>query len=206
MFRRILAGIWPVSEKVQLPDLLVVGLGNPGKRYAATRHNVGASVLFELCNRYEKQLRVSKDEALTTEIISGNRSVILAFPQTFMNDSGRSTRKLVRRYKIEDMSKLVIVHDEMDLPVGVLKIKLGGGLAGHNGLLSISKNLRTRDYVRIRIGIGRPTKGKTGADYVLGHPGRNEEVQLSQAFIEAADAIELILSEGVDSAMRTYNT
>ncbi|MPY96014.1 MAG: aminoacyl-tRNA hydrolase, partial [Acidimicrobiia bacterium] len=114
--------------------LLVVGLGNPGAEYARSRHNVGASVVRRLAERHGATLRSGKELALSTEVRMDGDRVALAFPQTYMNDSGRSVQLLVRRHGIEDLERLVVVHDELDLPPGTLRLKRGGGLAGHNGL------------------------------------------------------------------------
>src|SRR5690606_3627775 len=137
-------------------DLLVVGLGNPGDKYAHTRHNVGADTIALLADRHGGRLKVGKERALSGEVGIGGRRVALAFPQTFYNDSGLSVAALVRRHGIDDLHRLVVIHDEMDLPPGKLKVKVDGGLAGNNGLKSIKAHLKSTDFVRIRIGIGKP--------------------------------------------------
>jgi PTH1 family peptidyl-tRNA hydrolase len=187
-------------------DLLVVGLGNPGEEYAGTRHNVGAEVVALLAARHGGRLRSGKEHALAAEIRMDDRRVALAFPQTYMNDSGRSVAALVRRHGISDLSKLVIVHDELDLPVGRLQVKAGGGIAGHNGLRSIREHLHSTDFLRVRIGIGRPPGKTAGVDHVLKRPGKKDRVELEVVVVEAADAVEMILTEGVDRAMNRFNT
>ena len=128
------------TERIGEPAaLLVVGLGNPGGEHVGTRHNVGAEVIAVLADRHHGQLRKSKELALSCEVRIGGLRVALAFPQTYMNESGQSVHRLVRRHGIDDLTHLVVVHDELDLPVGGLRIKEGGGLAGHNGLRSIVK-------------------------------------------------------------------
>jgi PTH1 family peptidyl-tRNA hydrolase len=186
-------------------DLLVVGLGNPGSQYAGTRHNVGAEVVELLADRHGGRLRKSKELALTDEVQIGGHRVALAFPQTYMNLSGDSVRLLVKRYGIDDPSQVVVVHDELDLPVGRLKLKLGGGLAGNNGLKSIKAHLKTDGFARVRIGIGKPSSSRQGADHVLRAPGKSERTELDVVVQEAADAVEMILSEGFDAAMNRYN-
>ena len=186
-------------------DLLVVGLGNPGAQYARTRHNVGAEVVELLAERHGGRLKKSKEMALTDEVRVGQRRVALAFPQTYMNNSGDSVRLLVKRYGIEDPERLVVVHDELDLPVGRLKLKLGGGLAGNNGLKSIKNHLKTADFGRVRIGIGKPPSSQQGADHVLRPPGKAERTELDVVVQEAADAVEAILDEGFEAAMNRYN-
>lgn len=159
-----------------------------------------------LAARYGSTLRKGKERALVTEIRTGGRYLVLAFPQTFMNLSGESVARLVRRYGIEgDPSRLAVVHDELDLPVGRVKVKDGGGTAGHNGLESIRSHLRTGAFLRVRIGIGRPPGRQAGADYVLRRPSKAERMDLDVAVEEAADAVVCILAQGVESAMNRFN-
>ncbi len=186
-------------------DLLVVALGNPGAEYAGTRHNVGVEVIELLASRHGGKLKRVKERALADEVRIGDKRVALAFPQTYMNLSGESVAPLVRRHGITDPHRLVIVQDEIDLPVGRIKIKLGGGLAGHKGLKSIKAHLHTADFVRIRIGVGRPPGLKMGADHVLKKPGKADRAELDVVVQEAADAVELILTDGVEAAMNRYN-
>ena len=187
-------------------DLLAVGLGNPGSEYAGTRHNAGADVIARLAARHGGTLKKSKEQALVAEVHVGGRRLALAFPQTYMNDSGRAVAPLVRRYGIEDMSRLVIVHDELDLPLGALQVKAGGGLAGHNGLRSIKAHLHSDEFTRIRIGIGKPPGGKEqGADHVLRTPGKKVREELDVSIELAADAVEFILAEGVVPAQNRFN-
>jgi PTH1 family peptidyl-tRNA hydrolase len=185
--------------------LLVVGLGNPGDDYDGTRHNVGADVIAVLADRHGGSLRRSKELALSCEVRIGGQRVALAFPQTFMNESGQSVRKLTHRHGVDDPARIVVVHDELDLPVGGLRVKAGGGMAGHNGLKSITAHLKTQDYLRIRIGVGRPPGRQSGADYVLRRPGKAEAAELGVIVHEAADAVEAILAEGVDATMGRVN-
>lgn len=186
-------------------DLLVVGLGNPGREYAGTRHNVGFDVVDELVRRHGGRLRAGKERALVDEVRVGARRMALAEPTTFMNLSGESVAPLVRRYGIDDLHRLVIVHDELDLPTGTVKVKVGGGLAGHNGLRSIKSHLHDDDFVRIRIGVGRPPDKERGADHVLSKVGRGDRQALDDAVVVAADAVEQILAEGVDATMNSVN-
>ncbi len=189
-------------------DLLVVGLGNPGREHEGTRHNVGVEVVELLASRGGERLKPSKDApALTAEVRLGpEHRIALAFPTTFMNDSGRAVAPLCRRYGIEDPRRLVVVHDELDLPPGRLKVKDGGGLAGNNGLRSIRDHLHTTDFVRIRIGIGKPPGGsERGADHVLSRPSKADRALLDVCVAEAADAISVILDEGVEAAMTRFN-
>jgi len=189
-------------------DLLVVGLGNPGADFAGTRHNVGADVVALLAERHGGKLaRAKRERALADEVRIAGRRVALAFPQTFMNDSGESVVLLVKRYGVTDPTQVVVVHDELDLPLGRVKLKEGGGLAGHNGLRSIKAHLHTDAFLRVRIGIGKPPGGKDqGADHVLRRPSKRVRTELDVSVEEAADAVELVVSDGMAAAMNRYNT
>jgi len=184
--------------------VLVVGLGNPGDEYARTKHNVGAEVVRILADRHGGRLRKRKERALADEVHIGGRRVALAIPLTFMNDSGESVRLLVRRYGVEP-ERLVVVHDELDLPVAALRVKSGGGLAGHNGLRSITSHLHTDEFQRVRIGVGKPTSKDKGADHVLSRFAKREQAEIDVTLAEAADAVETIASDGVEVAMNRYN-
>jgi PTH1 family peptidyl-tRNA hydrolase len=185
----------------------VVGLGNPGSDYEGTRHNLGADVAEVLAGRFGSALRRSRERALVAEARVDGQLVVLAFPQTFMNLSGEAVGRLVRRYGIEGQpERVVVVHDELDLPSGRVKVKAGGGTAGHNGLESVRAHLRSGDFVRVRIGVGKPPGRQEGADYVLRRPGKAERVELDVAVAEAADAVEAVLADGPDAAMNHFNT
>lgn len=184
---------------------MVIGLGNPGEEYARTRHNVGADTVALLVERHGGRLRTGKERALADELRIGTRRLAVAFPQTFYNDSGLAAAALVRRYGIDDLQYLVVVHDELDLPPGSLKVKLGGGLAGNNGLKSVVAHLHTEDFVRIRIGVGKPPGRQQGADHVLRRPGKAERQELDVVIAEAADAVELLLEKGVEQTMNHFN-
>jgi PTH1 family peptidyl-tRNA hydrolase len=186
-------------------DLLVVGLGNPGAEYEGTRHNVGADVVRLLAQRHGARLRKSKERAVVDEIVVDGQRLALAIPLTYMNLSGEAVAPLVRRHGIDDLHRLVIVHDELDLPVGRLKLKVGGGLAGNNGLKSVKAHLHTADFARVRIGIGKPPGRANGADHVLKRPGKRDRVELDAVIVDAADAVEMILHEGIDVAMNRFN-
>jgi peptidyl-tRNA hydrolase, PTH1 family len=187
-------------------DLLVVGLGNPGAEYEHSRHNVGAGAVALLAERHGGALKRSRERALVAEVQIGDQRVALAFPQTYVNLSGESVAMLVRRHGISDPARLVVVHDELDLPLGRIRIKQGGGLAGHNGLRSIKAHLHTDDFLRVRIGVDKPPNKAQGADHVLRRASKRERVELDIAAQEAADAVEAIVADGVDAAMNRYNT
>lgn len=188
-------------------DLLVVGLGNPGDAYARTRHNAGQWVVEELVERHGGRLRRGRRlHALVGELRVDQRRVAAAVPVTWMNESGRAVGPLVRRFGIDDLSLLVVVHDELDLPVGRLKVKTGGGLAGHKGLRSIRAHLRSDAFTRVRIGVGRPDVTPRGGDYVLKRPGRAEQAELDAAVQRAADAVECFLQHGLEPTMNRFNS
>ena len=190
------------EERTGTPaDLIVVGLGNPGDQYAGTRHNVGAEVIDLLAERHNGHLRKSKEAALSDEIRIGQARVAIAFPQTFMNRSGESARLLMRRHGVENPAQLVVIHDELDLEPGVVKVKAGGGLAGHNGLRSIRDHLKTQDFTRIRIGVGRPPESIKGADWVLRRPGRSDRPVLDDAVDRGADIVEHLTTADIETAM-----
>jgi PTH1 family peptidyl-tRNA hydrolase len=193
---------------------LVVGLGNPGKKYEQTRHNVGQSAIDELCRRWNVSLREGKDKARVGETIlrdaAGNdHKVVFAIPMTFMNESGQAVRLLMKRHNLKfdsDIAQLIIVHDELDLEPGVVRAKVGGGLAGHNGLRSITSHLSTQDYARVRIGVGKPPSADEGADHVLRKVAPADRVVLDAAVVVAADVVESFVLRGSAVTMNTYNT
>jgi PTH1 family peptidyl-tRNA hydrolase len=181
---------------------LVVGLGNPGTEFAGSLHNAGSDAVELLAQRHGASLRAEKGvqgRAATATI--GGRRVALAVPTTYMNDSGVAVRALARRFGVEDPAAIVVVHDELDLPPGTVRLKAGGGLAGHNGLRSISSHLRSQDFLRVRIGVGKPPNASQGASHVLRRPPRAVREQLETAVQRAADAVEHIATDGIDAAM-----
>ncbi len=195
-----------------------MGLGNPGAEYAGTRHNIGADAVELLVARHHGSLSSEKGlHARAGQIRIGEHRVLCAVPLTYMNESGRAVAPLVRRAGLEGAdgaaggapspgTRLVVVHDELDLPSGRVKVKVGGGTAGNNGLKSIHAHLHTGDYLRVRIGIGKPPGRQPGADYVLKRPGATEREVLAAAAEVAADAVELIVADGVETAMNRINT
>jgi len=185
-------------------DLLVVGLGNPGDEYRGSRHNLGAEVVELLAKRHGGRLRKRKERALVDEVTIDGRRVALVIPLTYVNDSGHAVGALVRRFGV-DPEQLVVVHDELDLPVAELKVKSGGGLAGHNGLRSIVAHLHTQDFQRVRIGVGKPVSKERGADHVLNRFSKRERAEVDVTVDQAADAVETIARDGVDAAMNRFN-
>ncbi|MBJ7460357.1 MAG: aminoacyl-tRNA hydrolase [Ilumatobacteraceae bacterium] len=193
---------------------LVVGLGNPGKKYEQTRHNVGQVTIDELSRRWRFSLREGKDKASVGETslrdaAGTDHKVVCAIPTTFMNESGQAVRLLMKRHNLQfdsDIAQLIIVHDELDLEPGVVRAKVGGGLAGHNGLRSITSHLSTQDYARVRIGVGKPASAEEGADHVLRKVAPAERAILDTAVVLAADVVESFILRGSAVTMNTYNT
>lgn len=190
-------------------DFLIVGLGNPGNKYSRTRHNVGFEAIELLATRLKTTLKAGRDRALfaevNTTVNTQTKHLLLAMPTTFMNESGNAVGPLARRYAINDPLKIIVVHDELDLEPGVVKIKSGGGLAGHNGLASITQHLKTQDFLRVRIGVGKPPSKEQGGDHVLSKIPARERELLDISVQVAADAVQLIVAEGLDAAMRNIN-
>ena len=191
------------GERASTLDLFVAGLGNPGREYEKTRHNVGWMVIDELARRHDGSFR-SKFDGQLSEIRLDDLRLGLLKPETYMNVSGKSISAAQRFFKV-DPEALLIAHDDVDLESGRLQARMGGGLAGHNGLRSIAETLGTKDFLRLRIGVGRPGRGdrRPVADYVLSRfdPEQDVEALVSRA----ADAVETIAAEGVEPAQQRFN-
>lgn len=183
---------------------IVVGLGNPGPDYAGTRHNVGAMVLDELLGRTSASLRSHKSGCLIAEVRLVDHRVVLARSTSYMNDSGRPVGALVRFYKTP-IEQVVVVHDELDVRLGEVRLKSGGGTAGHNGLKSLVAHLG-KDFARVRVGISRPRGRQDPVDYVLDDFGKAEREELPFVLGRAADAVERVIEVGIERAMNEFNT
>jgi len=183
---------------------LVVGLGNPGPDYANNRHNAGFMVLDLLARRLGGSFKAHRGRAEVLEARLAGRPVVLAKPRTYMNLSGGPVQAVSAFYKVPP-DRLVVVHDELDLPYGVLRLKFGGGDGGHNGLKSVSGVLGTRDYYRVRLGIGRPPGRQDPAEFVLRDFGTTERKELALHLERAADAVEDLLAHGLESTQNTYH-
>ena len=191
------------GEAASTLDLLVAGLGNPGREYAATRHNVGWMVLDELGRRHDGSWRTKFSGQLAETRIYGARVALLK-PETYMNESGRSIRTAARFFKTP-VAGILVVHDDVDLEEGRLQVRLGGGLAGHNGLRSIAHELGSQDFPRLRIGVGRAGRGdrRSVADFVLSP--FSPETDVDGLVARSADAVEALLSEGLEAAQQRFN-
>lgn len=191
------------GERASTLDLLVAGLGNPGREHERDRHNVGWMVVDELARRHSASFR-AKFSGRVAEVRIDGRRVALLEPETYMNDSGRSVGAAARFFKV-DPPDLLVVHDEVDLELGQLQVRLGGGLAGHNGLRSIAQALGTKEFARLRVGVGRPGRGdrRTVADFVLS-PFEVED-EPGEIVNRSADAVEALLSEGLTVAQQRFN-
>ena len=187
------------------PEWIVLGLGNPGDRYSNTRHNVGDDAVRLVGDRVGAAFKAGKNDAFVAETRISTLRCVLAIPVTFMNESGRSAASVVKRFGLTDSSRLIVVHDELDLEPGDTRLKMGGGLAGHNGLRSIAQHLGTNDFLRVRIGVGRPPSADRGANWVLSKVPQRSRAELDIGVVSAADAIELVVSDGVDNAMQSVN-
>jgi peptidyl-tRNA hydrolase, PTH1 family len=194
---------WRRGERASSLDLLVVGLGNPGREYAGHRHNVGRMVVDELARRHGGSWKGKFSGELAEVRLDGHRVGLLK-PETYMNESGRSVGAAARFYKLEP-DAILVVHDEIDFEPGRLQARLGGGLAGHNGLRSIAAHLKTPEFLRLRIGVGRPGRGdpRRPADYVLSNfvPEDDAEALVGRA----ADAVETLDAEGLERAQAEFN-
>jgi peptidyl-tRNA hydrolase, PTH1 family len=192
---------WRRGERASSLDLLVVGLGNPGRQYAGNRHNVGWMVVDELARRNGASWREKFSGRLAELRIDGHRVALLK-PETFMNESGRSVAAARKFFKLEP-DAILVVHDEVDLDAGRLQARIGGGLAGHNGLRSVAAHLKTPEFMRLRVGVGRPERGdpRPVADYVLSDFGPADDGLVRRA----ADAVETLDAEGLERTQASFN-
>ena len=182
-------------------------MGNPGAEYAGSLHNAGSDTVELLARRHGATLRAEKGVAARFGVATlSARRVALAVPTTYMNESGLAVRGLAKRFGIADPSDIVVVHDELDLPPGSVRLKSGGGLAGHNGLRSVQAHLHSPDFLRVRIGVGKPPSAAQGASHVLRRPPKAVREALAGAVETAADAVERLAADGIDAAMQWTNS
>ena len=186
--------------------LVIIGLANPGSEFEGSRHNVGGDAVRLVAERRGLRLtHESRQRALSATVSTERGPITLAVPTTFMNESGAALPPLLRRTSLDDLSRLVIAHDELDLEPGRLQFKFGGGLAGHNGLRSIAQTLGTNDFSRLRIGIGKPHSKEQGADYVLQRPTGARKLAAAELVAAAADALEILLDYEFENAQQRVN-
>lgn len=184
---------------------MIVGLGNPGEKYAQTRHNLGAMVVVKLAERAGAALKSHKSGCLVAEADVGGERVVLARPTSYMNESGRPVGHLARWFKVTP-ERVIVVHDELDIPFEEVRVKFGGGTAGHNGLRSLASHLGTKDFPRVRVGIGRPRTRDGAVGHVLDSFSAAERKALPEVVESAADAVETVVANGVERAMNLVNT
>ena len=183
---------------------IIAGLGNPGLKYAGTRHNMGFSVITELADRYNIRIDRAECKALTGRVIIKGEKVLLAMPQTFMNLSGEAVSQLLNYYKCTP-EDLIVIYDDIDLDVGSVRIREKGSAGGHNGMKNIIQMIGTSEFDRIKLGVGHKPEGWDLADHVLGTFTKDQADIMAGAFIDAANAVVSIMNDGVDAAMNTYN-
>jgi PTH1 family peptidyl-tRNA hydrolase len=181
---------------------IIVGLGNPGKKYSNTRHNIGFRVIETLAGRYQIEREISKFDGIIGQLRINGERVLLVKPLTFMNLSGRTVQPVVNFYKIE-LDDLMVVYDDLDLMPGKIRIRPGGGTGGHKGLASVTSHLNSTNFPRMRIGIGRPSDDTI--DWVLGRFSPEEEILMQEIMNKAADALETWIKDGLDKAMNIFN-
>ncbi len=184
---------------------IIVGLGNPGKQYEHTRHNVGFDTIDVLADRYHIDVDSKKHKALYGKGVIEGQKVILAKPQTFMNLSGESVRELIDFYKIDETEELIVIYDDISLEPGQLRLRPKGSAGGHNGIKNIIAHLGGQEFKRIKVGVGEKPKGYDLADYVLGRFSKEERPEVEKSFERAADAVVKMMTEDMASAMNQYN-
>ena len=184
---------------------IIAGLGNPGKQYAQTRHNVGFDTIDILADKYNISVDTKKHKALCGKGMIEGQKVVLAKPQTFMNLSGESVRELVDFYKIDPEEELIVIYDDISLEPGKIRIRKKGSAGGHNGIKNIIAQLGTQNFQRIKVGVGEKPKGWDLADYVLGHFSKEDRGLVDDALKRVAGAVELMVQGEVDQAMNQFN-
>lgn len=184
---------------------IIVGLGNPTREYQNTRHNIGFDVIDMIADKYNISVMEKKHKALIGKGIFEGEKVILAKPLTYMNLSGESVRELVDYYKIDETEELIVIHDDISLDVGQLRIRKKGSAGGHNGIKNIIQHLGGDVFKRVKIGVGEKPRGYDLADYVLGHFSKEERKIMDGSAERTAEAVKMMISEGVDAAMNLYN-
>ena len=184
---------------------IIAGLGNPDEKYQGTRHNVGFDVVDRLAEKYQIAVDTKKHRALIGKGVIEGQKVLLAKPQTYMNLSGECIREVLDYYKVDGSTNLIVIHDDISLEPGIIRVRKKGSAGGHNGLKNIIQHLGKDQFVRIKVGVGEKPAGYDLADYVLGHFDREEQVLMKQVSEEVCEAVQMILEKGPDAAMNVYN-
>ena len=185
--------------------IIIVGLGNPSKKYEKTRHNAGFEVIDLLSDRYGIHMEQQRNKAIVGKGFIEGQKVILAKPQTYMNLSGESVRGLVDYFKVDASSDVIVIYDDISLGVGKLRIRQKGSAGGHNGMKSIISHLGSQEFLRIKVGIGEKPKGYDLADYVLGHFSKEDQELMYEAYDRSCKAIAMMVQGQVNEAMKEYN-
>lgn len=185
---------------------IIVGLGNPSEKYANTRHNIGFDVIDQIADIYHISMNEKKHKAIIGKGVIEGTKVILAKPQTYMNLSGESIRELIDYYKVDEKEELIVIHDDISLDVGQIRIRLKGSAGGHNGLKSIIQNLGHDEFMRIKMGVGNKPKDYDLADYVLGHFSKEERSMMEKSIAHAQKSVEMMINHQAEAAMNLFNT
>ena len=198
-------GRFKKTEAVGAPEFLVAGLGNPEKKYTLTRHNSGFLCVDFLAEKHGFKINKLKFKAVIADTVINSHRCIVMKPQTYMNLSGESLREWVNYYKLDPETEMIVIYDDIDLEPGQIRIRKKGSAGGHNGIKSIIAQLGTQNFYRIKVGVGAKPRGWDLADYVLGRFSSDERIAVDKAICDAADAVEMILRDGIESAMNHYN-
>lgn len=185
---------------------IIAGLGNPGKEYENTRHNIGFDVIDKIAEKANIDVLEKKHKALIGKGYLAGQKVVLAKPQTYMNLSGESIRELADYYKVDPETEIIIISDDISLSVGQIRVRKKGSAGGHNGLKSIIARLGTEGFMRVKMGVGEKPKGWDLADYVLGHFSKEERKEMDEAALRAVDAVQMMVSGDADAAMNHFNS
>ena len=204
-WKDLFRSLWIKDTEMEKYMFLIVGLGNPGKQYEHTRHNIGFDVMDALAEKYNISISEKKHKALCGKGVINGVKVVLAKPQTYMNLSGESVAELVNYYKMDPEEEMIVIYDDISLAPGNLRIRKKGSAGGHNGIKNIIAHLGTQEFPRVRIGVGEKPARMDLADYVLGHFPKEETETMTTAFKDGAAAVVDMMTEGVEAAMNHFN-
>ena len=204
-WKDLFRSLWIKDTEMEKYMFLIVGLGNPGKQYEHTRHNIGFDVMDALAEKYNISISEKKHKALCGKGVINGVKVVLAKPQTYMNLSGESVAELVNYYKMDPEEEMIVIYDDISLAPGNLRIRKKGSAGGHNGIKNIIAHLGTQEFPRIKVGVGDKPPRMDLADYVLSRFSKEDREKMEQAFKDAAEAVEVMITEGADAAMNRFN-